>query len=260
MTPIHAFFTPFYAFLLGVSIGSFLNVCILRHKSGDSIVVPASSRCPRCRHPLSWFENIPLLSFLCLQGRCRHCGRPISLQYPLVEALTGFLFWSTAMLYEDPFQITAGYFWSSFLVLLVVSDIKWHILPHPFNNIFVTAGFTYSAAVGLRAGSDVPVLSSVEGFLGAGALMLFLTHWYPQGLGGGDVKMIAAFGAWFGLTKSLLVVFLAFGAGAILTLPLLLAGRVHRKTLLPFGPFLAASAMFVWVRPEQAQYLLDRMT
>jgi leader peptidase (prepilin peptidase)/N-methyltransferase len=257
VAPIHVFLTPLYAFLLGLCIGSFLNVCVLRLRSGDHIAIPPVSRCPRCKHPLSWFENIPVLSYLVLRARCRHCHRPISPQYPLVEGATGLLFAWAAWTFHDPFRVVASYFWASFLVLLVVNDIKWRILPHVFNNLFRGAGFLYGPAAG--KGVVPGILNSVEGFLGAGALMLLMGHLYPKGLGGGDVKMVSALGAWLGLAPALLVIVLAFGIGAVLTLPFLAVGKVHRRTLLPFGPFLAVAAVFAWFKPEEVRMLLDRM-
>ncbi len=153
--------------------------------------------------------------------------------------------------------VLASYFWVSFLVLLVVNDIKWRILPHAFNNLFIGAGFLFGTM--MAGGAKSGILGSAEGFLGAGALMLFLGHLFPNGLGGGDIKMVSGIGAWLGLAPSLLAVLLAFGVGATLTLPFLAFGKVHRKTQLPFGPFLAAGALFVWFMPGGAGFLLDRV-
>jgi leader peptidase (prepilin peptidase) / N-methyltransferase len=255
---IHILITPTYAFLLGVCFGSFLNVCILRTKNGGNILFPSASFCPRCKHPLSWYENIPILSFAFLRGKCAHCKGAISLQYPLVEGVVGLLFLVSALVFKEPRQVIASYIWVCFLVLLVVSDIKWRILPHPFNNLFIVGGFLYSGWMekgAIAKGS----IGSVEGFLSAGLLMVVMAHLFPKGLGGGDIKMIAAFGAWLGFSKTALVVLLAFGAGAILTLPLLLSGKVGRKTPVPFGPFLAAAGGWAWFFPSLTQELLDRI-
>jgi len=178
-----------------------------------------------------------------------------------VEAVAGVLFFFSAWIFrEDPLRILASYFWSSFIILLVVSDIKWSILPHPFNNLFVVGGFLYSGLNAWRVTNDSAGFQAVVGFLGVGALMVAVASLFPKGLGGGDVKMIAAFGAWMGLKESFLIVLLAFGAGALWVLPLLAVGKVHRKTLLPFGPFLATAAGFVWFFPREAQLLIHRMS
>lgn len=258
MGPIHILVSPTYALLLGVCFGSFLNVCISRFKSGENILFPPSSHCPRCKHPLRWYENIPLVSFLFLMGKCAHCRRPISIQYPVVEAVTGALFWLSAKSFSDPGQVVMSYFWASFIVLLVVSDIKWKLLPHPFNNLFIVAGIGFAIVKGMGCREDA-VFTSLEGMLGSGALMVLLARFFPKGLGGGDIKTVAAFGAWLGLVKTVGVVFLAFGAGALLTAPLLLAGKVHRRTAVPFGPFLGLAAGFVWFRPVETQWFLDRI-
>lgn len=259
MGPIHILFTPTYAFLLGVCFGSFLNVCIYRLQSGEDILFSPSSHCPRCKHPLRWFENIPLLSYLILVGRCAHCRAPISLRYPAIELATGVLFWFSAWSFHDPLVVLMSYFWVSFIVLLVASDIKWNILPHPFNNLFLATGIGFTAWLGLGGREGGGGFVAPEGLLGAGALMILLARFFPKGLGGGDIKMIAAFGAWLGLAKTILVVFLAFGFGALCYAPLLLAGKVGRKTAVPFGPFLAVPACFAWFWPLEVQQMMDRI-
>jgi len=128
--------------ILGLCVGSFLNVCLLRWKSGEPIAVPPS-RCPSCRHFLSWYENIPVLSFLALRGKCLSCHSPISWQYPAVESATGLLFLVCALRYQDPFQVLSGFFFGSLLILLVVSDLKWRLLPHVFNNLLALTGFFF---------------------------------------------------------------------------------------------------------------------
>lgn len=259
MEPIQAFTTPFFAFLLGLCIGSFLNVCIFRLKSGGNVVVPPTSFCPRCKHDLAWYDNLPLLSYLLLQGKCRYCRRPISIQYPLVEGVTALLFGTASVMFSDPRSIVASYFLLSFLVLLVVSDIKWRILPHAFNNLFIGAGFVFALVDSWKSRSAFVLLESIEGFLAVGALFLVIGNLFPSGMGGGDVKMAAALGVWFGMAKSLVIVFVAFGAGALLMLPFLAMGKIRRRALIPFGPFLAMPALYFWFRPEDAQNLLDWM-
>jgi leader peptidase (prepilin peptidase)/N-methyltransferase len=177
----------------------------------------------------------------------------------LVEGITGLGFWSAARIFTDPGMIVSSYFWLSFLVLLAVSDIKWLILPHPFNDLYIVAGFVFSGLAGWKVVTGSGVLPAVEGFLGAGALMALLAYLFPKGLGGGDVKMTAAIGAWLGLTQAIFVVFLAATIGSLLLVPLLIMGKVNRRTFLPFGSFLAVSAGAVWFFPAEAQLLLNRI-
>ena len=133
---------PFYAMLLGVCVGSFLNVCLLRWKSGEQIVFPAS-HCPSCLTPLHWYENIPLVSFFALRGKCSSCHSPISWQYPLVELSAGLLFVFCVLRFQDPLQFVGGCFLGIFLILLVVSDLKWRLLPHVFNNLLALTAFFF---------------------------------------------------------------------------------------------------------------------
>ncbi|MGH7739935.1 MAG: prepilin peptidase, partial [bacterium] len=133
---------PSYAIFLGVCVGSFLNVCLVRWKSGKQVFFPAS-HCPSCRHFLRWYENIPILSFLALRGKCRHCQITISWQYPLVELATAILFLFCSLKFKQPIMIVGSYFFVVFLILLSVSDIKWKLLPHLFNDLFVVTAFFF---------------------------------------------------------------------------------------------------------------------
>ncbi len=131
-----------FAALFGVCVGSFLNVCLLRWKSGESIVIPAS-HCPSCHHFLRWYENIPIISFFVLNGKCRYCKASISWQYPIVEIATAFLFSFCTYRFSDPVMILSSCFFVVFLILLVASDIKWRLLPNLFNNLLVVAAFFF---------------------------------------------------------------------------------------------------------------------
>jgi prepilin signal peptidase PulO-like enzyme (type II secretory pathway) len=133
---------PFYASLLGVCIGSFLNVCLIRWKSGEPVLFPAS-HCPSCRHLLRWYENIPILSFFALRAKCHYCKAPISWQYPIIEMTTSLLFLFCSLRFNEPVMVVSSYFFVVFLVLLVASDLKWRLLPHLFNNLLVISAFFF---------------------------------------------------------------------------------------------------------------------
>jgi leader peptidase (prepilin peptidase)/N-methyltransferase len=240
---------PFTAFILGTCVGSFLNVCLFRWKKGLSPVAPPSA-CPSCGHLIRWFDNIPIVSFLVLGGECRDCGSPISIQYPLLEAVTGFLFWASARASSDPLQVVSSFVFVSFLVLLTASDLKWRLLPHVFNNLFLLCAFVF--AVCFRQWPLNP-FRAAEAVLVWGAILVALAaaleKFLPQGLGGGDIKMITALAAWMGVLKTSWVVVLAFGLGALVAVRLVFAGQAKRKTPIPFGPFLALASAAVWFYP-----------
>jgi leader peptidase (prepilin peptidase) / N-methyltransferase len=240
--------TPLFALFLGACVGSFLNVCLFRWKSGGQVFTP-SSFCPHCRKTIAWFDNIPIISFALLQGKCRFCGKSISFQYPLVEVGTAFLFWSASTLApnRDPEIVISGYFFISFLVLLVVSDLKWRLLPHVFNNFFIFTGlilsmrFSFSAMSLFLASSDSIIV---------GSFMFGLIQFFPKVMGGGDIKMITGLTIWLGFYKVVCVIFIAFSLGALLALVLMMKNKITRKSMMPFGPFLAFAALVIWLFPE----------
>ncbi len=244
--------TPFLLGLLGACVGSFLNVCLFRWKSGGQVVTP-SSFCPRCEESILWFDNIPILSFLLLKGKCRFCSKPISVQYPLVEAFTGALFFFLAIKFlGNPLLLVVSLFFASFMVLFIVSDLKWRLLPHPFNNFFIAFGILFSGLL-----SHAPYFSGLESFRAASAFLLIgaplfgLGHFFPNGFGGGDIKMVAGLAVWMGVSKTVYAFMIACSAAALFFFALRLSKRVSWAWRIPFGPFLAFGAMAVWLSSER---------
>lgn len=252
---------PWLAALFGLLFGSFLNVCISRLPDDYSIVLPRS-HCPRCGAWIAWYDNIPLLSYLILSGRCRACRAPISWRYPLVEALIGFFFY-LAILIHGP--NLAGVKWCLFawlMVGLIVTDLETRILPDEFTKIGVVAGLILSAVVPLPAGVLVllwrdanPALASlldavVSAVLLAGGLW-FMAWFYAkvrhrEGLGFGDVKMLALLGTFLGLESTLLVLMLASLLGTVLGLLWIrIKGEDAGSYELPFGSFLGTAGLVV---------------
>lgn len=230
------------AILLGALVGSFLNVCIKRLPQEESIVYPGS-HCPRCGHPIRFYDNIPIVSYLLLQGRCRDCGRPISIQYPVVEAVTAvgslFLF----LRYGVSLSYLFYFAFFSAMVVVTVIDLYHQIIP----DVISLPGI----AVGLLGALVIPEITfwdSVIGFLlGGGSLFLVATgyQWLfkREGMGGGDVKLLAMIGAFLGWKAVILTILLSSLLGSVIGIGVMLVKGKDLKYAIPFGPFLAAGAV-----------------
>lgn len=232
--------TTFLA-LFGLVIGSFLNVCIHRLPRGQSIVRPRS-RCPGCGHELSWYENVPVISYLALRGRCRQCHARISVRYPLVELATAALFVGTYELVGiGPLLIPRLVFGSALIVLMLV-DLEHRILPNAITLPGVIVGLLFSLT------APPGWLDSLVGALAGGGLLFAIGKTYAllrheEGLGLGDVKMLAMIGAFLGWKLMLVTLVLSSFAGAVVGVSLIVLRRSDMKYALPFGTFLALGAL-----------------
>jgi leader peptidase (prepilin peptidase) / N-methyltransferase len=231
-------------FLIGLCLGSFLNVVIYRAPRGLSIVYPPS-RCPSCDRSIRWFHNVPLFGWLCLRGRCADCGNRISPRYPLVELVGGLLTLVAAFAFPDPLR-SLGALW----LFLSLWATLWIDLEHRIILDEISLGGT---ALGLLlAHWTIGLTSSVLG-AAAGAGGLFLVGWIYQrlrgrpGMGMGDVKLAAMLGSFLGLTGIVLTVLLASFLGSILGIILVWRRRGSGLTALPFGSFLAPAAIIALV-------------
>lgn len=242
--PVSPFGLNLLIFSLGACIGSFLNVCIYRIPAGVSVVSPRS-RCPVCQRQILWYENIPLLSWILLRGRCAGCRTRISLRYPLIEALTGVLFLQVFLSFG--FKPMTPVFWifAALLVAITFIDFDHQIIPDVLSLSGILAGLATSLL------TPVGWKNSVFGLLlGGGSLWLvaalyaFLTK--KEGMGGGDLKLLAMIGAFLGWKAVLPVIFLSSCFGTVVGVPLMLARRSDGKLAIPFGPFLSAAAI-VWL-------------
>ena len=229
-----------FAALFGAVIGSFLNVCIHRLPRGTSIVWPASA-CPACGRGLSWFENIPVVSYVFLLGRCRTCRASISARYPIVEAATAAMFVLAWWYYGPGPLLAARLLFVCALIVLFAIDLEHHLLPNVITLPGIAIGFLLSLInpPGWR--------SSLIGILvGGGVLFLIAEGYYKlrheEGLGMGDVKMLAMIGAFLGWQLTLLSLMIASVAGTIIGVALIATGRGTMKYALPFGTFLAVGA------------------
>src|SRR3954469_5531035 len=227
--------------LTGLCIGSFLNVCIHRLPLKQSVVFPGS-RCPGCGYALGWKDNIPVVSYAMLGGRCRSCRAPISLRYPLIEALTGGLFvWHLAVFGLTPLLLVRVSFACALLVLFAI-DLEHQILPDRITLPGIVIGFACSLV--LPPGP----LSSIGGILaGGGVLWAIAEAWFRlrkvDAMGFGDVKMLAMVGAFLGVKMVMLTFVLSSLVGGVVGGILIASRRGDMATRVPFGTMLAAAAM-----------------
>jgi leader peptidase (prepilin peptidase)/N-methyltransferase len=236
---------PFFLVLLfGLSLGSFLNVCILRIPKGQSIVRPAS-RCPRCKKSLKWWHNIPVISFLLLRGRCGFCGLKISWQYPLVELLTGLYFCFVFTLFQgDPTRL--AFLWAlGFLAILLSGiDIKTMTLPDGIVLPAMAVSAVLSPLNPWLGGDWQGRMKAVGLGFAMGGGILWVVAWAgsvifkKEALGGGDIKLLAFLGMVLGWEDAVNGLFIASILGGLVGGSLLLSGRLKSRAPIPFGPFL----------------------
>jgi leader peptidase (prepilin peptidase)/N-methyltransferase len=227
--------------IFGLLIGSFLNVVIYRLPRGQSIVTPPSS-CPGCGSRLRAIDNVPVLSWLALGGRCHRCKAPISIQYPIVEAVTGLLFLLVAWLTPVGPLLLARLLLVTILIVLFGIDLHHQILPNVITLPAVVIGFGFSlvAPPGWR--------DSLLGILLGGGILYGIAAAYyavrrEEGLGMGDVKMLAMIGAFLGWKAVLVTLILSSFAGALVGVALIAFSRGTMRLALPFGTFLALGAL-----------------
>ncbi|MGE0827420.1 MAG: A24 family peptidase [Candidatus Binatia bacterium] len=233
-----------FTFIFGACVGSFLNVCIYRLPLNESIVTPGS-HCRACGTFLSWYENLPLLTYLIRRGRCGACGTPFSFRYFFVELLTGLL--AVALVWHfGPTLTTLGYFaFASALVVITFIDLDHQIIPDVISLPGLIAGLLFSLL------SPVPTLTLWTSFIGAlvgGGLLLAVALSYQlitgrEGMGGGDVKLLAMIGAFLGWRAIPFTIFVASFFGSVVGVTAMIRSRADSKFALPFGPFLAFGAL-----------------
>jgi leader peptidase (prepilin peptidase)/N-methyltransferase len=227
--------------IAGLIVGSFLNVCIYRLPRRESINWP-SSHCTACNRPLSWYENIPVVSWLALRGRCRTCGAGISPMYPLVEVATAVVFVGGVLVYGlTPLMAVRVLFACSLIVLFVI-DLQHRILPNVITLPGIVIGFI--ASLFLPPGWQ----RSLIGILAGGGVLFALAEIYyrtrgVEGLGMGDVKMLAMIGAFLGWPHMLLALMVASFSGSAVGLAVIVSRRGGMQAALPFGTFLALGAI-----------------
>jgi len=235
-------FLNLFAFVFGAAIGSFLNVCIFRLPAETSIVKPRS-QCPYCQHPIRNRDNIPLISFILLRGKCRDCGGKISWRYPLVELITALL----ALLLFLKFGLTLSFpvffIFTAVLIVITFIDLDHQIIP----DIITLPGIPifFLAAIFLV---KIPWLEALIGLLIGGGVLFVIALVYEliskrEGMGGGDIKLLAMIGGFLGWKSLMFVLLFSSFSGAIVGIAAMIIKKQNMKYAVPFGPFLSAAAV-----------------
>ena len=234
---------------LGLAVGSFLNVCIHRLPRGESLALPPS-RCPACEYRLRWFDNIPVVSYALLAGRCRKCRTPISIRYPLVELATMALFVIHGEVFGWSALLVPRLLFVCAMVVLFAIDLEHHLLP---NVITLPA-----IAIGLISSAVLPpgIVDALIGVvIGGGVLWLIGEAYFRysghEGMGGGDVKMLAMIGAFLGWKLVLVTLVLSSVTGSLIGLFVIVIKRGGMKYALPYGTFLALGALVASLAGDQ---------
>jgi leader peptidase (prepilin peptidase)/N-methyltransferase len=235
--------------LLGLAVGSFLNVCIHRIPRGQSLVYPGS-RCPGCGYELGWLDNIPVISYALLLGRCRKCRTRISIRYPIVELATMALFVVHGMAFGWTPLLVPRLLFACLLVVLFGIDLEHHLLP----NVITLPGIV----LGLIGSAVLPpgLMDALIGVLAGGGVLWLIGEAYyrfsgHEGMGGGDVKMLAMIGAFLGWKLVIVTLVLSSFAGSIIGLAVIIVKRGGLKYALPYGTFLALGALVASLFGEQ---------
>ena len=230
------------AFILGACIGSFLNVCIYRIPAGVSIVHPGSS-CPRCQTMIPFYDNIPIFSYLVLRGKCRTCNLPIALRYPLVELLTGLFAFACSLTFGATVQALVVFIFIATLIVVAFIDIDHRIIPDSISLPGIPIFFLASLAVPTVTWQD-----SAIGILAGGGSLYAVAWGYQsltgrEGMGGGDIKLLAMIGAMIGWRGILFTLFAASAIGTLVGILTMIRSGKGMKLAIPFGPFLALGAV-----------------
>ena len=228
--------------IIGAMVGSFLNVCICRLPKGESIVTPRS-HCPQCQTLIRFYDNIPLFSYLFLRGKCRSCGAPISIQYPIVEGVTALGSLVLFLKFGVSWEYLLYFSFLSALIVITVIDLYHQIIP----DVISLPGI----GVGLLASLLLPRLSFLNSLtgvlLGGGSLFLVATvyQWFfkREGMGGGDVKLLAMIGAFLGWKAVILTILFSSFIGSVTGILFIAIKGKDLKYAIPFGPFLSLGAV-----------------
>lgn len=230
------------SFIFGAIVGSFLNVCILRIPAGKSIAYPPS-HCPKCDSPIRGYDNIPIISYLILMGKCRNCKERISFRYPLVEFLTAIFSLAAMMMFGPSLAYLIYFAFVSSLIVITFIDLDHQIIPDIISLPGIPLGFLASFVV-----PEITYKESLIGIAIGGGLLLLVAIGYEfvakkEGMGGGDVKLLAMIGAFLGWKGVLFTIFSGSLVGTIIGVTIMIAQGKDSKYAIPFGPFLSMGAL-----------------
>jgi leader peptidase (prepilin peptidase) / N-methyltransferase len=244
-----------FSCLFGLALGSFLNVCIYRIPLNQSIIYPPSS-CPHCRERIRFYDNLPVISYLILMGRCRKCGNSISPQYPLVEATTAVLSLALFLKLGASLEYLFFLLFGAALIAIAFIDLHHKIIPDVLSLPGIVVGFAFS----LLPSSPLSWSDSLIGVISGGGFLLLVGLAFEkitgrEGMGMGDVKMLAMIGAWMGWRSLLFIILLSSLAGSLIGGAMLVLTRRGAKARIPFGPFLALGTFgYLFFGSELAQW------
>ncbi len=232
-----------FAALFGAIVGSFLNVVIFRLPEENASVVFPASHCPKCKTDLSWYENIPVISYLVQRGKCRHCKSPVSLQYPAVEIITSVLTLALVHKFGITIDCLGYFFFVAALVVIIFIDLHHQIIPDVISLPGTLLGFLFSFI-----NSSVNWIDSLIGLLVGGGVLYLVAFLYfairkVDGMGGGDIKLLAMIGAFLGWQSLPFVIFTSSFTGAVVGMIFLAVQKKDSQTRIPFGPFLSLGAL-----------------
>lgn len=233
----------FWSVVLGASVGSFLNVVIYRLPNGFRLSLPSRSACMKCGRKLRWYDNIPVVSYVFLRGRCAGCGKSFSIRYPIVEIMTAVMFLAVARYFGA--TLTTLYYWAfvSALIAITFIDLDHRIIPDAISLPGIALGFLFSFMA-----PHLGYLSSFLGALAGGGSFWLLAWAYEkytgrEGLGFGDVKMLAMIGAFLGPHGVVGAIVISSLLGSVVGIVIMLVQRRDLKLSVPYGPFLAIGAL-----------------
>jgi leader peptidase (prepilin peptidase)/N-methyltransferase len=259
---------PFGAFIFGAITGSFLNVCIGRIPKEESIVRPPS-HCPNCRKPIAFYDNIPLVSYALLQARCRSCAQPISSRYFIVELLMGLMSLALYYRFGFGFEFIVGFVLVAGLIIISFIDLDVRIVPDVISLPGIVVGLAVSLVAYFLVGGELNLvpspLSSLIGILAGGGFLLATAWLYEkftgvEGMGGGDIKLLAMIGAFLGWPSVPITLFIASLIGSVVGVTCMVVTGAGRRFALPFAPFLCSGAVaFIFFGEKIIQFYLPSL-
>jgi leader peptidase (prepilin peptidase)/N-methyltransferase len=235
-------FLNVFVFIFGAAVGSFLNVCIFRLPANGSILKPLS-QCPHCHHPIRFYDNIPLISFIVLQRKCRDCKGAISWRYPLVELITAVLALLLFYKFYLSWNFLIFFIFTAVLIVITFIDFDHQIIP----DVLTLPGIPVFFLLGVFV-VKVPWLEALIGLLVGGGVLFAIAFVYElltkrEGMGGGDIKLLALIGGFLGWKSLIFVLLVSSFLGAVVGITIMIIKKQDMKYAVPFGPFLSAAAV-----------------